>query len=169
MAPKQKPGKSEQDVQTPAELLRAIEQTFHVGAWGVDLAANAQNRVNRDLAALTYFLGPGSKHGQDALVVDWAALAGADGCDIWLNPPFGHIDPWAEKCAKTVRQGRIYMLVPASVGANWYRDHVDGKAHVVAISPRVTFIGHTSPYPKDLVIAIFGAVRGGFSTWRWKQ
>ena len=168
MIPQQKPGKSKQDYQTPPELLRAIERDFRAGVWACDLAADAENRVNRNFSALTYHLGPGSKFGENALEVDWASLPGTDGGDMWCNPPFAHIEPWAEKCATTIRRGRIFLLVPASVGSNWYQSHVHGRAHVVAVSPRVTFVGESAPYPKDVVIAIFGPVRGGFSTWRWK-
>ena len=89
-------------------------------------------------------------------------------CDLFLNPPFADIEPWAKKCATTVRSGRVFLLVPASVGSNWYATHVHGRAHVVAISPRVTFVGQEQGYIKDLIIALYSGVRGGFSTWRWR-
>jgi len=164
MAPRQKPHRSKQDYQTPPELLSAIRRDFSVQQWAIDLAADASNTV------CPSWLGPGSPDGENALEKDWGGplMNLYPGADVWLNPPFSHIDPWAEKCATTIRVGRIFLLVPASVGSNWYQAHVHGRAHVVAISPRVTFVGCKDPYPKDLVIAVFGPVRGGFSTWRWK-
>lgn len=155
--PRQKPGRSVQDYETPGELIHAIGVAFGA-TFSVDLAASARNRK------ITRYLGPGSEYGEDSLAADWSKFSG----DAWLNPPFAHIEPWAEKCATTVRSGRIFLLVPASVGSNWYAAHVHGRAHVVAISPRVTFVDQEDPYPKDLVLAVFSGIRGGFSTWRWK-
>jgi hypothetical protein len=161
MAPKQKPHKSKQDVQTPQDLLDAIKRDFGVRTWTWDLAANEKNTVSPN------WFGPGGAQ-PDSLAVDWRQLDG----DLWLNPEFGNIDPWAEKCADTwkeLRDGaRIFLLTPASVGSNWFDDHVFGIAHVVALAPRVIFCGHSAPYPKDLVCSVFSRVTGGFSTWRWK-
>ena len=86
-----------------------------------------------------------------------------------MNPPFADIEPWARKCATTVRVGRIFQLSPASIGTNWYAEIAHGRAHVVALSPRLTFVGETDAYPKDLMMLVWGAIKGGFSTWRWKQ
>ena len=138
--PRQKPGKSRQDYETPSELIHAIGVAFGA-CFTVDLAANASN------AKAPHYLGPGSELGEDSLARDWSRFPG----DAWLNPPFAHMEPWAEKCATTVRRGRIFLLVPAAVGSNWYAAHVHGRAHVVALSPRAT-----------------SGVRGGFSTWRWE-
>ena len=155
--PRQKPGESRQDYETPPELIHAIGVAFGA-TFSVDLAANQLNRK------VPRYLGPGSELGENSLAVDWSQFSG----DAWLNPPFAHIQPWAEKCATTARSGRIFLLVPASVGSNWYAAHVHGRAHVVAISPRVTFVGTPDPYPKDIAIAVFSGIRGGFSCWRWK-
>lgn len=157
MAPKQKPHKSVQEVQTPPELLRAIEREFRVSSWAMDLAANAQNAV------CPLYLGPGSSIGENSLQVDWP-----DEGDMWLNPEFADIEPWAVKCAAYRGRGRIFMLVPASIGANWYQENIHGRAHVVALFPRVTFVNHTTPYPKDLVLVVWNRLRGGLSAWRWK-
>jgi phage N-6-adenine-methyltransferase len=155
--PKQKPGRSVQDVRTPPELLRAIEQAFGVREWNIDLAANSDNRI------VGRFLGLGSSESEDALAVPWDFYY-----DCWLNPPFANIKPWVAKCATAMHRGRIFALLPAAVGSNWYAAHVHGVAHVVALSPRVTFVGHKAPYPKDLILAVYGPVKGGFSTWKWK-
>lgn len=160
--PKQKPHKSKQDVRTPPDLLAAIKRDFGVTEWAWDLAADATNAV------CPRWFGPGSGDIEDSLgSVSWAMPG-----DLFLNPPFGDIDPWAKKCADTWKDmhggSRIFLLTPASVGANWFDDHVMGIAHVVAMSPRVTFVGHSSPYPKDLILSVYGPVAGGFSTWRWK-
>jgi hypothetical protein len=159
--PNQKREESKQDYQTPPEFLCAVERDFAVNTWAVDLAATADNRV------AVYWCGPGSEE-PDSLAYDWNLLSGNFSGNFWLNPPFKDITPWAKKCSEYKGGGRIFLLVPASVGANWFRDHVHGKAHVIALSPRLTFVGCDGPYPKDLMLAVFGPVRGGFSTWRWK-
>lgn len=94
MAPRQKPGNSNQDYQTPPELLRAIERDFSVDEWSLDLAANNETVISQAGFALgarvaAPFYGPGGLF-EDALTVDWKTPG-----DLWLNPPFAHIDPWA--------------------------------------------------------------------------
>lgn len=157
MAPQQKPHRSVQDVQTPPELLLAIRREFHVADWTIDLAANESNAV------CDRYFGQGSRHGENSLQADWPDFG-----DCWCNPPYADIDPWAAKCAAYDGAGRIFLLVPASIGSNWYQEHIHGRALVVALSPRVTFVGHKHPYPKDLVVAVFSRLRGGFTTWRWR-
>lgn len=160
MTPRQKRHESKQDYQTPPELLRAVERDFHVGDWAFDLAATRANS-----ASPRAYFGPRSPWGEDGLAQDWLAIEG----DCWLNPEFADIAPWAKKCQLSLaRVGRVFLLVPASTGANWYVDHVDGTAHVVALRPRVQFVDCPDPYPKDLVLAVYGPIRGGFSTWKWR-
>jgi phage N-6-adenine-methyltransferase len=150
--PAQKPGKSKQDYATPRPFLDAVEARF--GRINFDLAASAHNK-----AVDAYF-----DERKDSLQQTWCRLPGL----LWLNPPFGNIDPWAEKCAAEMRKGaRIAFLTPASVGANWFQAHVVPSAHVLELSPRLSFDGE-HPFPKDLVLAIFYAGLTGRSPWRWR-
>jgi hypothetical protein len=161
MAPRQKPHRSVQEVQTPQELLLAIAEEFRVMCWARDLAASASNSVS---AVQSQYYGPGSQLGEDSLTAEWPING-----DCWLNPPFGDLEPWVAKCAEQRdRVGRIFVLLPAAMGANWFLRHVWNRAHVVLLTPRVTFVGHSSPYPKDILLAVYSAVRGGVSAWRWK-
>jgi phage N-6-adenine-methyltransferase len=160
--PKQKPRRSEQTVCTPREFLSAVEERFGVIDW--DLAASADNAVTGK------YLGPGAPRGADSLAVDWAMLPTPPYQCLWLNPPFGNIAKFAAKCAEQAPAiaGSILMLVPASVGTNWFAQHVHRKALVLALRPRLTFVGHEDPYPKDLMLAIYGRwVVPAFDTWRW--
>ena len=91
--------------------------------------------------------------------------------NAWLNPEYRHIAPWAKKCAKTrLDRGaqKILLLVPASVGSNWFQRHCWEKSLVLLLNPRLTFVGHTHPYPKDLCLCVYG-VAPGIDIWRWKS
>jgi phage N-6-adenine-methyltransferase len=150
----QKPGRSRQDYGTPLDFINAVEASW--GPLSLDLAASDENHK------APVWITPE----QDSFSYDWSVA----GCRLmWLNPPYSDIAPWAAKCAATklVRGSRIFLLVPASVGSNWYADHVHGKAHVLALSPRLTFEGCADPYPKDLLLAVYGEAPG-FDVWRWK-
>jgi hypothetical protein len=155
---------SEQVVGTPRELLTAVEARF--GALEFDLAATAHNCVvPRYMGDLTRFYGPGSARAEDALAEEWEDRDG----NLWLNPPFAKIKPWARKCAETPAgptTRRILFLVPLAT-ANWACDYVHGKALVLALVPRVKFVGHKTAFPKDLMIAVYGAPPG-FEVWQWK-
>jgi hypothetical protein len=165
--PEQKPGRGVQEVGTPRAFLDAVEARFGALTW--DLAANASNHVTPG------WFGPGSVW-PDALATPWWDIDGL----LWLNPEYSNIAQWAEKCAKESRRiedapegslrnrrARIAFLVPASVGSNWFARHVDGKALVLFLSPRLTFVGHTQSYPKDLILAVYGETPG-YECWRWK-
>lgn len=153
-------GRSKQDYATPAEFLMAVQDRFGRIYW--DLAAHAENRVTD---ADRYY-GPGSKHGEDSLAQDWSLLRLGV---LWLNPPFAHIAPWAAKCAKH-RHDRTFtcMLVPASVGTNWYAEHVHGKALELYLRPRIKFVGEPIGYPKDLALFVFGFGLSGAQPWDWR-
>ena len=156
--------RSEQSVGTPRAFLNAVDERFGELTW--DLAATTTNAV----VGHGCFLGPGSEHGEDSLAVDWAMLPGAVNGRLWLNPPFGKIAPFAKKCAEqaTSIAGQILLLVPASVSTEWFATYVHRRALILAIRPRLKFVGHEDPYPKDLALCVFGRwVVPAFETWRW--
>lgn len=162
--PAQKPGLSEQAVGTPRVFLDAVEMRF--GPITIDLAANADNSV------CAFWLGPGSSLAEDSLALDWSGLGWGGSGLYWLNPPYEDIAPWARKAAIEGALGAtIAMLVPASIGSNWFRHDVYGQALVIPLSPRLKFVGHTKPYPKDLMLCIYGPwIWPGFAApWRWNE
>jgi DNA (cytosine-5)-methyltransferase 1 len=151
--------KSKQDYGTPWELIWACEGRFGPIMW--DLAASPENTK-----------GPAFYDEEfDSLKQRWHEHRGV----LWLNPPFANIEPWAEKCAFESRsdlgheRARILFLTPASVGANWFRDHVHGKAFVVGLNGRITFEGTSDPYPKDCILSAFGFGPPGFDVWDWRK
>jgi phage N-6-adenine-methyltransferase len=149
--PVQKPGRSVQEVETPHAFMQAVERRF--GKMDFDLAATPGNEK-----AFRYF-----HEGHNALDQDWSKLEG----NLWLNPPYGDIEPWAKKCASYRLGMRIFLLTPASVGSNWFQDYIWGNALVLALNPRLTFVGHTQSYPKDLILNCFIG-KYGFEPWRWR-
>jgi site-specific DNA-methyltransferase (adenine-specific) len=180
-------GGSKQDYQTPKAFMDAVVERF--GPIAFDLAAHQGNHQ------VPSYFGPGSPLGEDSLTQDWTKLRG----NLWLNPPYDDIAPWAEKCAASrgthFDDRRILFLVPASVGAVWFDEHVHGHALVLGLVGRLTFVGTPrveigsavlpglgldvasdvldadgpqDPYPKDLILAVYSEPPG-FDTWRWNR
>ena len=150
-------GGSAQDYATPRAFIAAVESEF--GPLHHDLACTRGN-----VRCLTGYYYPEF----DSLTQPWAKDHPTG--NLWLNPPFGNIAPWAEKCALEgrKRRGKIILLTPASVGSNWFAEHVHDVAKVYAIRPRLSFDG-INPYPKDLMISIFSRGVPGFDVWRWDE
>lgn len=154
--PVQKPrGTAKQDYGTPWEFIEAVEKRF--GVLTYDLACTRENAK-----APAGFYHPE----EDALAQSWRGFSG----NLWLNLPFADISPWAEKLAKECahRLGFSFFLTPASIGSVWFADHVRDFAMVLGLSPRLAFEGTSDPYPKDLMLSVYGYGLRGFGTWRWK-
>lgn len=154
--PLQKPGQSKQNYGTPWEFIEAVEKRF--GKITFDLAAEEGN------AKCDKFFA----EKDDSLAQSWSEQF-PEG-NLWLNPPFKNIGTWAKKCAEESkkRQGLILFLTPASIGTNWFAEHVHKQSMVLAISPRLTFEGEKSSFPKDLMLSVYGLGLSGFDVWRWK-
>jgi hypothetical protein len=159
--PKQKPGLSKQDYGTPPELVAAIERRFGMLTW--DVAADADNTVVDG----NFF----SLAGINALDDDWAARFTPRDL-LFLNPPFGAISHvWAPLVARWRRRLpwlRLLMLTPASVGSLWFERYVHRRALVLALSPRLQFVGCEQCYPKDCMLSCFG-FGTGFDVWRYDE
>lgn len=143
-------GKGNNNASTPMVFIRPVEAKFGRLNW--DLAASARN------AKAQYYW----TEQDNSLTKRWHLLWRDAGMNplCWLNPPFTNITVWARKCAEEVQLGaRILLLVPASVGANWFWQWVVPYADVYSVG-RMVFddcydkAGKliTTPYPKDLVL-----------------
>ena len=153
--PKQDKSKSRQDYETPPSFITAVAQRF--GPLFYDLAATAANAKARN------FITPE----RDAFTVNWARELG-EGLG-WLNSPFANLRPWVQKCRDEMAIGaRILQLTPASVGSEWFGDLVYGCAgvQVLYVAPRITFVGETTPYPKDILLLVWDR-RFEHATGRW--
>lgn len=157
MMPKQQPGKSNQSVQTPPDLIHAVKSLLNITDFGIDLAADAQNTQCQ-----LHF-----NEADDSLQQHWYANDGI----CWLNPPFSSIGSWVAKCNVERDCGAsIAVLVPVSTGTKWWASYVDGSAQVYFLGSRVTFVGHKTPYPKDLALLLYRpGVYGGYTHWNWKS
>jgi hypothetical protein len=159
--PKQKPGESRQDYQTPPEFLDAVEARFGLITW--DVAASDTNAAVPDDR---FF----SLDGINAFDDDWSKRFTRTDL-LWLNPTFNTIDnKWAPLVAHwTTRLPwlRLLFFTPASVSSEWFAKHVHRKAMVLPCAPRMIFVGEKDPYPKDLMLSAFGFGVAGFEPWRW--
>lgn len=156
---------SRQDYATPPELVALIADRFGV-SFVIDLAADGTN------AKAPNFLTASD----DSLSRDWnAEMARTVEFDLlpgpaaWINPPFKRAAPWMEKCAAESAKGmKIISLTLSSLGSNWYRDHVNGKAFSLILQDRVTFVGCDASYTKELMVTLWGFKMTGLGFWSWK-
>lgn len=155
--PKQKPGLSKQDYRTPPDFLESVKRRLRIEEFTFDLAADAGNTVADDFYT----------EADDAIIQDWSR----DGWN-WLNPPFADLEPWVAKASKEGLNGAyVAMLVPASVGANWWREWVEPNSYVVYLNGRLAFIPDKPKwlYPKDLALLLYTPwPMTGHEIWHWK-
>lgn len=154
-------GQSKQDYETPKEFLVAVRCKFQISSFSIDLAADEKN------AKVPVWFD----EKMDSFQQDWTqALDGGWG---WLNPPFNNISPWATKCLDEYIQGaNIMLLVPASVGSNWYKKYIHDYAITYFLNGRLSFDGK-NPFPKDCMLCVYGIVPTipvkKHYVWDWKK
>jgi phage N-6-adenine-methyltransferase len=161
--PKQKPGRSKQDYQTPPEFLSAVKNRLCIAEFDIDLAATRANAV----CSYYYSL----EEGRDSLGENSWQVPEPESGWAWLNPPYTNIAPWVEKAAREAQQGaQVAVLVPSSVGANWWRDWVEAYAYQSHLNGRITFVGAEDPYPKDCSLLLYTPWQFmGHEIWHWES
>lgn len=161
--PAQKPFRSVQTYGTPENFIAAVKARLGIVEFSHDFAADASNTK-----APTFF-----DEAADALGIPHWELFCRGREWGWLNPPFTTIGPWAQMCRMTKDAGgQIAFLVPAAVGANWFRDYVDGHALVLLLNGRLAFMPDkpTWLYPKDCILCLYSnAVPAGYEVWDWRR
>lgn len=148
--------KGDHDVGTPANILNACRLVF--GQIAFDLAGSVTNHVHTKYYSVE----------QDTLHPEtrWPMYAphwkfqphGHETYErwLWLNPPYDYVEPWMDRCAHEMENGRnIMVLIPASVGARWWARWVDPYAYVLPLTGRLKFIGHTNTFPRDLALCLY--------------
>lgn len=174
--PVQKPGKSDSTVLTPPDFLKATKRFLGIKRFEIDLAASHDNAVADHYITEV----------EGSLSRDWVRFFKKNARDVngwcWLNPPYAKIRPWVEKCDEASPSLRIALLVPAAIGANWWREHVYrvGKVYIVGrlnfldrfhnpiVSPKT---GLPTPYPKDLALVLYGngSAEADYDYFDWKD
>lgn len=155
--PQQKPGRSKQDYRTPPEFLDAVKRRLSIDRFSIDLAADFHNRV-----ADAYYTKD-----DNALERTWNPEPGQW---AWCNPPYANITPWVEKAVReSVRGAHTAMLLPASVGSNWWMQYVEPYAYQSFLNGRLTFVGCDTPYPKDCALLLYTPWGfTGHEIWSWQ-
>lgn len=159
MAPKQKPGKSKQDYRTPVTFLDAVKRCLGIDAFDFDLCADDGNAV-----APLYFT-------KEFSALDEPTWKMGDGWN-WMNPEFSNIAPWVARAYREAcdHGARTAVLIPASVGANWWRDYVDRRCEILLLNGRISFDG-TAPYPKDCALLLYHPIAvslPSYDVWTWR-
>lgn len=170
--PVQKPHGSKQNYSTPDDFITAVKRRLSIDEFSHDFAAEVGNAK-----AASYFSAE-----TDAFTFEhWEfwSLYGRPSAPMkppswgWLNPPFTDIGPWAKRCMEAgAAGGRIALLVPASVGSNWFRDYIDGRARVLFLNGRLAFMPDKPKwlFPKDCVLALYGlSITPGYEVWDWRR
>lgn len=162
--PEQKPGRSKQNYATPAIFIDAVKAKLGIDGFAFDFAADefntkAQRWWNEQVDSLS------------RTPEEWVAeLGGRWG---WLNPPYANIGPWAKRCNEVaLLGGKVAFLVPAGVGANWYRDHVHrAHARTLFLNGRIPFMPDkpTWLYPKDCILSLYSLGFQGNDVWTWRN
>lgn len=163
--PKQKPGKSKQDYTTPPELIQAICNRLMVPNFRLDAAASHGNAV-----CANYYT-----EAENGLERPWLRYSGWN----WCNPPFANIYDWVAKAnAESAVGAHSVVLIPASVGSDWWRECVEPFAYIVFLHGRLTFggtpinpkTGKPDPYPKDCALLFYTpwGFRGS-EIWSWRR
>lgn len=153
---------TEQDVGTPLALIEAVQK--RLGKIELDLAST------EELAVVSSFISPA----QESLSMPWHQIGHLkhrpNGWG-WLNPPFGQSAKWVAKCAEEAARGaRLIVLLQAAVDSNYFAEHIYGRAEVWFLQGRLTFRGHTQPYPKGCMLCIYAPGRfPHLRVWDWKR
>ena len=138
------PLRTEVKARWPIALDAAAEEASHlVDAW---LGLDHPDPARRDAL--------GFEH--------WGLVPGFTGGAVWLNPPYRPrpaITAFTAKAAATGAAGiTVIGLVPASVDAAWWREHVNAAGAAVEFLPRRLRFdgphasGYQAPWPCALII-----------------
>lgn len=145
---------SKQNVGTPMIFVIACEAHFRC-RFTMDLAADSYNTK----VPKSFFTKE-----DNSLIQEWPRRG-----TNWLNPTYHNIPDWVDKARREAAKGAdTIMLVPASVGSNWFVNHVHNKLEVTFLNGRIVFDGETQPYPKDCMVIRFSTkVAAGYKVWKW--
>ena len=145
-----------QDYGTPQAFVDYVALRFGLFFF-VDLAADDLNRK------CPIHIG----ESRNSLTVDWKAEIQRTSQELhqayygdpagWLNPPFKKNPPFMAKCHVEKDKGtKIASLTLSSLGTNWFKEHCRNEALNLILEDRMIFEGQTDPYPKELMLSLWG-------------
>jgi DNA N-6-adenine-methyltransferase Dam len=117
---------------------------------------------------------------RDSLTLDWkseilsmkpyAAFYPKRNLAGWLNPPFKQNPAFAKKAHQERDNGaRFASLTLSSLGTNWFKDHFKNNALNFILEDRMVFEGEPAPYPKELMLSIWGTGMNGICWLSFKE
>lgn len=165
--PAQKPGRSKQNYMTPACFIEPVKRRLGIAEFDIDLAAEPDTAQ-----APLYFTKEDDALSQETWKV-------GDGWN-WLNPEYADIEPWVRRAyAEMLGGARTAVLIPASVGSNWWRDYVHGACTALLLNGRIPFIVDKPKwlYPKDCALLLYSpedhaCIANGdwpYEVWTWRN
>jgi site-specific DNA-methyltransferase (adenine-specific) len=113
---------AKQDIGTPRDLFDLLDAEFHFSLDPCSTDANAK-------CARHY------TPEQDGLAQRW------DGA-VFINPPYGKIDPWVEKALREIDHCEVIVfLVPSRTDRPWFHALLRGGAELRWLDHRIQFEG----------------------------
>jgi phage N-6-adenine-methyltransferase len=124
--------------ETPQWLFAHFDREFH---FDLDVAATSQNTK-----CPRFYIKV-----ENGLVQVWFG-------NVWLNPPYGEIEPWLKKAWEYVQTGKgvVVALLPIWPTAPWFQKYVI-HGHIRLLTTRVSFAGTVSSAPFNLMVIIWTA------------
>jgi phage N-6-adenine-methyltransferase len=131
-------GRGDPEREAPQWLFDHFNREFN---FTLDVAATAEN------AKCAHFF----TKSENGLVQPWSG-------NVWLNPPFSEIEPWAEKGWDHARTGRgvVGALLPLWPSAPWFRKFVI-HGHIRLLTTRFGAVGQKTPAPFDYMFVVWTA------------
>ena len=126
---------------TPQAFYTLLDREFH---FTLDPCATAEN------AKCARFF---TKE-QDGLTKSWG------GETVFVNPPYGHIRAWTEKCVTEVMHGSgwgctVVLLIPSRTDTRYWHNWVMRAAEVRFVKGRLKFGGSKNSAPFPSAVAVF--------------
>lgn len=161
-----------QDYGTPQSFVDYVGKRFGLRLV-VDLAADELNKKCR-------FFIPEERN---SLKVDWvpeinSCLMATERFPLfkgpqasgWLNPPFKKNPAFMQKCRIEKDKGaKIASLTLSSLGTVWFKEQCKNDALNLILEDRMIFVGETAPYPKELMLSIWGCGMTGLGWLSFKK
>lgn len=132
----------EQDVRTPFELFRKLDDEFH---FQLDPCTSTSKPGN--LGTQYSFVFPE----KDGLKESWSHYK-----SIFVNPPFKHANKWVEKAYNESKKGAtVVVLVPVKSDTAWWHDFALKATEIRFVRGRLIFEGYKYPFIIGICLLIF--------------